>query len=337
MKKSLSISVAAYNVSPFLDQLMQSLADTQVLDKLDIMIVNDGSKDDTAEKALQYQELYPDSVRLINKENGGHGSTINRGIREARGKYFRVLDGDDWVNSEHLKALVEKLDEIEADMILSEYCMCYEDGTRSVSNDYQQLEDGRYYSFDELQAKMEWMRLHTAIFRTELLQEHHITLDEHCFYVDTEFMLFPIPFVERVYYSKDFIYCYRLGLPGQSVSKNGRMKHAADGDRVARSLLAYYATVKSSLSESKHRYFVRAISLHCLFHFKTLMLFPASRRNKQKLLAFEKMVEEADAEVFAGMADLGPRSRMLNSLRASHYHNYYLMCWYKNHFSPIAK
>lgn len=334
--KLLTISVAAYNVSQYLDRLMQSLIDSQVLDWLEVLIVNDGSKDNTSEKALGYQNCYPGSVRLINKKNGGHGSTINRGIQEAKGKYFRVLDGDDWVNPEHLKALVEKMAEIDADMILSEYCTCYEDGTETVISDYPQLEDGHYYSFDELQPKIEWMRLHTAIYRTELLQKHHITLDEHCFYVDTEFMLFPIPYVETVYYVKDYIYCYRLGLPGQSVSRQGRIRHIADGDKVSRSLLAYYSDVKVQLSESKKNYFVNGIAQHCLFHFKSLMILPAGRKNKYQILAFEKQVKEADPEIFAKMADLGQRSRMLNSLRSSHYLNYYVMCWYKNRFSPIV-
>ena len=96
MEKLLTISVAAYNVDNYLDQLMQSVIEADVMDALEVLIVNDGSKDGTAAKALSYQQQYPASVRLIDKENGGHGSTINCGIREAKGKYFRALDGDDW-------------------------------------------------------------------------------------------------------------------------------------------------------------------------------------------------------------------------------------------------
>lgn len=335
MKKLLTVSVAAYNVAEYLDKLMHSLIDSQMMEQLEILIVDDGSKDNTAEKALYYQKKYLESVRLISKENGGHGSTINRGIREATGKYFRVLDGDDWVHPGHLKALMEKMEDIDADLILSEYCECYEDGTTRVVSDYTLLEDGRYYDFDELQKRVEWMRLHTAIFRTELLQEHCITLDEHCFYVDTEFMMFPIPYVEKVYFSKNYIYCYRLGLPGQSVSKNGRMKHISDGETVTKSLLAYYARFKPLLMESKRNYFICGIAHHCLFHYKSLMLFPASRKNKQQLLAYERLVKNADQEVYAKMADFGQRSRMLKTLRGSHYLLYRMMHWYKTKIAPI--
>ena len=118
MEKILSISVAAYNVEKYLDQLMQSVIASGAIDDLEVLIVNDGSKDGTADKAMEYQKKYPQSVRLIDKENGGHGSTINRGITEATGKYFRALDGDDWVHSEHLGKLVEKMKNIDADYLL---------------------------------------------------------------------------------------------------------------------------------------------------------------------------------------------------------------------------
>ena len=97
MEKLLTISVAAYNVEAYLDQLMASVIASGVLDAIEVLIVSDGSTDRTAEIARGYEAQYPASVRLIEKPNGGHGSTINRGIREAKGKFFRALDGDDWV------------------------------------------------------------------------------------------------------------------------------------------------------------------------------------------------------------------------------------------------
>lgn len=329
--KLLTISIAAYNVDAFLDQLMQSLIDSQVLEYLEILVVDDGSNDLTAEKAMLYQQRYPEAVRLISKENGGHGSTINRGIREATGKYFRVLDGDDWLHPIHLRGLVEKLNRINADMILSTYCSCFADGTKEIVDDFPMLEDGKLYSFDEIQSRVEWMRIHTAIYRTDLLRENRIMLDEHCYYVDAEFMLFPIPYVETIYFSKPYIYCYRLGLSSQSVSREGRLRHIGDGERVSRSLLTYYRRIESYLPESKKKYFEEGIAFHCLFHFKSLMMLPASPANKKKLCAFETFVKEENSAVFEKMALKGARSRMLNSIRRFHYLNYYPLNWYKNY------
>lgn len=330
MKKNLTISVAAYNVEAFLDPLMQSIIDSGVLDQIEILIVDDGSKDGTAEKAGIYQTQHPDSVRLIRKENGGHGSAINRGIQEATGKYFRTLDGDDWLHPMHLQKLVEKLDNLDVDIILSNYCECYPDGERVVIDDYSALERGRVYSLEELLESVEWMRHCTVIYRTGLLQEHNIQLDEKCFYVDPEYALFPIPYVNTIYYAKDYLYCYRLGRAEQSASDISRMRLIADSEKVSKSLLNSYKNIKARLSDSQRRYYVEGVAAHCLFHFKSIMLFPADKKNKRMLIAFEKTVKNAAPEVFIKMAHLGRRSRMLRFLRATRYTGYGIMCRYKH-------
>ena len=330
MEKLLTISVAAYNVDNYLDQLMQSVIEADVMDALEVLIVNDGSKDGTAAKALSYQQQYPASVRLIDKENGGHGSTINCGIREAKGKYFRALDGDDWVCPEHLAALVRRMDQIDADLILSEYCKCYEDGRQIVSDDFPSLTDGTLYSFDEIIAQVKWMCYHAVIYRTEVLQAHNIHLDEHCFYVDTEFMLFPIPFVETVYYAKDYIYCYRLGLTEQSVSAESRRKNIANGYTVYDSIMKCYLQYKEELSPGRRNYFINAVSVHCLWYIQSLLLFPASKEKKQEIIQFDQGVRTAAPECYDEMAKNGSRSKSVRALRKTHYLAYRLLCFYKN-------
>ena len=94
MKKILTVTVPSYNVEKFLENTLDSFVDERVLDDIEVLIVDDGSKDKTAEIGRKYEEKYPDTFRVISKENGGHGSTINRGIGEAKGKYFKVVDGD---------------------------------------------------------------------------------------------------------------------------------------------------------------------------------------------------------------------------------------------------
>ena len=108
MKKNLTISIAAYNVENYLEKTLDSLI-IDNLDKLEVLIVNDGSKDNTKKIAQKYCKKYPNSIKLIDKENGGYGSTINAGIKEATGKYFKQLDGDDWYNTENLNRLVEDI------------------------------------------------------------------------------------------------------------------------------------------------------------------------------------------------------------------------------------
>ena len=102
MPKILTVTIPAYNVEKYMDEVLPTFLEESILNKIEILIVNDGSKDGTSKKGKQYEQQYPAVIRLIDKENGGHGSTINKGIELATGKYFKVVDGDDWVDTHAL-------------------------------------------------------------------------------------------------------------------------------------------------------------------------------------------------------------------------------------------
>lgn len=327
MEKILSISVAAYNVEKYLDQLMQSVIASGAIDDLEVLIVNDGSKDGTANKAMEYQKKYPQSVRLIDKENGGHGSTINRGITEATGKYFRALDGDDWVHSEHLGKLVEKMKNIDADIILSNYCKCFEDGREELGHDFDNLQDNHEYSFAEISEKTEWMRYHTVIYKTSILKDHQIRLDEHCFYVDAEFMILPIPYVQTVYYSDEYIYCYRLGLTEQSVSPESRMKHVDNSLTVATRLIDFWKDCKASLSDAHKKYIENGIVGHCMWHINSIYMFPLNEGKKADLICFDKYLKTNAPDLYQ---IIGQKSKVLTALRLSRYCLYPIARKYRN-------
>ncbi len=109
MKKILTVVIPAYNIEKYIENCLDSFVIPEVLEDLEVLIVNDGSKDRSADLAAAYEKRYPNSFRVINKENGGHGSTINRGLLEASGKYFKVVDGDDWVEREAFLRLMDCL------------------------------------------------------------------------------------------------------------------------------------------------------------------------------------------------------------------------------------
>ena len=324
--KQLTISVAAYNVEAYLDNLMRSIIKADIMDLLEILIINDGSKDQTSAIAKKYQDKYPQSVRLIDKPNGGHGSTINTGIQEASGKYFRALDGDDWIDSENLSKLAKKLNDIDSDIILSEYCMCYENGQRIIPNEFTELKDGEQYLFNNIWHPSFYMRYHTAIYRTSILKEHNISLDEHCFYVDTEFMLYPIPYINSIYFFKDYIYCYRIGYDGQSVSNQSRMKNISHSEKVAKHLIEYYNKHKKELSQEKNQYFIENIAFHCKWHEESIFCFPASKQKKDELFKFESYIHENAPEIYNKM---GEKSKILRIMRKTKYSTYRLVSVYK--------
>ena len=93
---------------------------------VEIIVVNDGSKDGTQEIAERYQEKYPTIVKAVEKPNGGHGDAVNCGLEHATGKYFKVVDSDDWVDEEALLKVLDTIkgfvkDESEVDMVIANY------------------------------------------------------------------------------------------------------------------------------------------------------------------------------------------------------------------------
>ena len=114
-KKILSIVVAAYNRGSMIDECLKSFCDDKIIDDIEVIVVNDGSTDDTAKRVEKYCKKYPKSIKLINQENAGAGAAVNTGIKHATGKYLRQVDGDDWVNTKDFVKLVEYLKEIDVD------------------------------------------------------------------------------------------------------------------------------------------------------------------------------------------------------------------------------
>ena len=261
MKKTLSIVVPAYNVEKYLAKCLDSMVVKEILADIEVLIINDGSKDQTAVIAQGYCDKYPETFYLYNKENGGHGSGINYGIKYATGKYFKVVDGDDWLNTENLVDFTKLLKEHEEDIIASDF-LCIQDGTENVLGKKYATMNGEQYgkiqSLDKGEVQ-EVIKMHSLTIRTELLQKNQITIDEHCFYVDMEYIAYPIPYADTVYYDNHFIYMYRLGRNGQSMDIKSMQRNRNQHMHVLNQLLKFYEALPKEISISKKRYIEKTI------------------------------------------------------------------------------
>lgn len=259
--KILSIVIPAYNVEKYLDRCLQSFEVQAVLDKIEILVINDGSTDETANIAAQYCEKYQTSYFLFNKENGGHGSGINYGIKHATGKYFKVVDGDDWLNSGELKDFVELLEKIDTDVVAADY-LCVQDGSEQVLEEkYCTRIPGQYGKIcdmgkGEIQSVI---KMHALTIKTEILKKNHIFIDEHCYYVDCEYITYPMPYVKNVYFYHRFIYMYRLGRGGQSMDIRSMQKNRQQHMRVLESLLTFYDRLEN-ISVNSRTYIEKCIA-----------------------------------------------------------------------------
>lgn len=121
MNKILTVVIPTYNIEKYIRTCLDSFVIPEILDKLEVLVVNDGSKDRSAAIAREYETRYLGTFRVIDKENGGHGSTINRGLSEAAGTYFKVVDGDDWVERTAFLKLMDCLETCGSDVVLSNY------------------------------------------------------------------------------------------------------------------------------------------------------------------------------------------------------------------------
>ena len=242
--KILSIAVPSYNVEKTLDATLSSLCLDEIVDVLDIIVVNDGSTDGTTDVAARFKLKYPDAVRVITKENGGHGSAVNTGIEAAAGAYFKVVDGDDTLEKEGFIALVKLLSGTKADMIASNYKKVTLNSTAaSEAKRFEGIEYGRVYDFEELSShKSIFFPMHCMTIKTPILKDNNIRLQEHTFYVDSEFVLLPIPFINTVEFMSEYVYLYNIGLPGQSVDFAVFVKRYEDMYRVVRRLTDFAAS-----------------------------------------------------------------------------------------------
>lgn len=245
-KKVLSVSIAAYNVETTLREALEPFTKEGIREFLDVMIVDDGSKDNTANIALEYQEQYPDTFRLISKKNGGWGSTLNVGIQQATGKYFKQLDGDDYYSHENLAAFVEFLKTIDADLVHSPF-VNFENQKGAIlrvmgeyGGTYRYFPIGKVVDLNECDGFIPAM--HSLTVRTEILQKNNVTITEHCFYTDVEFVLKAFNLSQTIAFFEAPVYYYRLARNGQSMSQAGVRKHYHDHEKMLMTMLEYYET-----------------------------------------------------------------------------------------------
>ncbi len=239
----LTIMVAAYNVEEWLDKCLRSLVNHRNAGRMEVLVVNDGSKDKTSEIAHLYEKQTGGIVRAIDKENGGHGSTINTGIKEARGKYFRIVDGDDWVDSDKLAVLIDYLMDDDADLILTR-------GSYDFSNkaefdsiiDYEMFREGAVYKYDDLLFPYYGFSDHgpllsSSTYKTECLRKAGFKLSEKKPYVDMEFNAFSQRYIDTLKYYDLDIYRYLIGREGQTASREFWMRKYKDHEYIIFNIL----------------------------------------------------------------------------------------------------
>lgn len=314
--KILTVCVPTYNVESYLSRCLSSLVSSKYADYLDIVVVNDGSKDYSLQIAETFQSGYPGIIRVINKENGGHGSTINAAVSVALGKYFGVVDSDDWIDSDALDTILGSVlsDNIDVDLISTNYYQI--DADSGETTPFIQDANAVYnqpYSFHDIDKSTAYYTLAGTFFRTSLLQDHNLHLHEKTFYVDVEYILYPIPYVETVYCFDIYLYRYFRGRMEQSVNTANMVKRYADHDRVIRSVIQFE---RNTQMDDSHREYIRNILAKVIYtQYAIGLLFDSDKeRGFSRAREFDKFLFEQNSLLYRRVGRDAPHLR-INRLR----------------------
>ena len=223
--KYISFAIPCYNSEAYMEKAINSILVGG--EDVEIIVVNDGSKDGTQEIAERFQEKYPTIVKAIHQENKGHGGAVNTGVENATGLYFKVVDSDDWVDEEALLKVLDTIkgfvkDESEVDMVIANYVyekvgMTHKKVIRYDNvlpeNQIFKWEDIGHFRLDQ------YILMHSVIYRTEMLKLCQLELPKHTFYVDNIYVYYPLPHVRTLYYMNVDLYRYFIGREDQSVNE----------------------------------------------------------------------------------------------------------------------
>lgn len=312
MSKVLTVVVPAYNVEAYLERGLSSFLDERLLGRLEVLIIDDGSTDGTRAIAQKYASIAPQTFRVVTKENGGHGSAINRGIELATGAYFRIVDGDDWVHTDGLAEELDILEHLDVDLVVDkkrEVDMLTGESqlfelagspvlrlsTPCVSTPCTPMPFSRVCEDHAIAAQL---MIHTLTVRTGLLRSAGVNVSEHTFYEDFEYVVKASAPASTIAFLDIEVYQYLVGNATQSVSHQNYVRRWDDHTRVVRELLRYAAEARAGhlhLSAEARAYVEYKLHLIIDTHYNIALLFDTDRtRGRARAREFRAELRATD-------------------------------------------
>ena len=300
--KLLSIAIPCYNSQDYMEKCIQSLLVGG--DDVEIIIVDDGSKDATPEIADKYQKRFPNIVRAIHKENGGHGSAVNAGIANATGMFFKVVDSDDWVDESVFLQVLDRLRELALgddiiDLFIANFVYDKDGAKHKKVMKYTSMfpvEKVFGWSDVKLITKGHYLLMHSVIYRTQVLRKCELQLPEHTFYVDNIYVYHPLPYVKKMYYMDVDLYHYYIGRDDQSVNESVMIGRIDQQLKVNRIMIEDYDLWKIS-NKKLRRYMFNYLEIITVVS-TVLLLRSGTEENLEKKRTLWKYIKNYDLRLF---------------------------------------
>ena len=193
-------------------------------DAVEVLVVNDGSRDRSSEIAHSYADRYPASIRVIDKPNGNYGSCINAALPLATGRYVKVLDADDTFDTAAFSRFVQMLPKIDDDAIITSYITVDENGNIIKHFDLSEynLSSNQSYSLKHICNKGIQMlaQMHRLTYNTNVFKKFNYHQSEGISYTDNEWAIIPLSYCQSIKFIPICIYHYLLGRSGQTMEDN---------------------------------------------------------------------------------------------------------------------
>lgn len=321
MEKLLTVSVAAYNVEDYIKEVLEPFTQMEVSEYVEVLVIDDGGTDKTYEIARKFEEQFPGTFKVIHKENGGWGSTVNLGIKLATGKYFKLLDGDDFFERKALVSYIEKLKHVNADLIYTPYVK-FDDNSGKVEEMtcLKEINANEILNIESFVGKID-IEMHCCTFNTDLLKKSNIRVSEKCYYTDIEYVLKAIINVQTVQFFDDRVYYYRISREGQSVSISGFRNHYKEHEKVVFSLLEYFSTLKMNHFVSK--LISQRIKDLIDDHYAIYFFIEPTKEHRDELMEYDRKIKSIYNQYY------NIRLKKIRILRKTHFIGYKLFAIYE--------
>ncbi|NRY62049.1 glycosyltransferase family 2 protein [Clostridium beijerinckii] len=297
MEKLLTISIAAYNVEKYIQKTLDSLVIPEIIDELEVFIIDDGGNDNTVALAKEYENRYPNTFHIIQKKNGGYGTTVNWSVEHATGKFIKLLDGDDWVDAKGLKALMECLQNTEADVVVSNAAFAQEGSEIKEMYPHCREYNHKLMTLEEA-SKCPVVAMWGYTFRTQIVRKSFKLLPSHTLYTDQIFVMRALESAETIEYVGDIVYYWRLGREEQSNNIKSIRKHYEEVIKVADIISEEYHKLATSNMSKKFSYQLKRAAAYYSVSVAMLCKLEHNRRNLNLIKNWEKRTKEKTVDIY---------------------------------------
>ena len=322
MKKILSVCIPTYNMEALLSRCLDSfIIEQNLMEQLEIIVVNDGSKDSSSKIAHEYAEKYPGTYIVVDKTNGNYGSCINAALKVATGKYFRICDADDCYDSAALSKYVEELQKTDADLTITPFV---ERNFNDVER-YRQIMDqdinGKLFIIEDIRwtewKYLQFRAMHCLAVKTHLLVDNHYKQLEGISYTDTQFVFFSTLYSNTCVFLDLPLYHYYLGRDGQTMSKESMARCNLHFYKNAKAMLDKYVTLPKDMPENKRYLIFNSITV-AMGYFSNLILLEMKHTSEQQALLRDAIKTSKESKLYCPLEEVLSESK-------------YFKYWYRYH------